>query len=244
MSVAVPVGRRVAAGELLGRTGWANKEDHLHIGVEHADPLVLWGNGAPAGGPQSAPIGGCPSEVPTGRAALGSYTEVSAPAEYLELPSWASVPGYGPMQVDRRIAGNVLWMLQTYNVRLSAAREGGHHSHGDGTSIDLVPGPDVPNTPEGWDATTGRLARDLGWTRECGSSGLAPACPLRGWVRFVGYRGYDFLGTPWDASAKGTPHLHLSWVHAGPVNGALAEPAEWIRVFPVPANYTAAAVAR
>jgi murein DD-endopeptidase MepM/ murein hydrolase activator NlpD len=240
-SVAVRVGERVAAGALIGKTGWANKADHLHIGVEHADPMALWGDGAPS---VAAPIGGCPSQVPTGPAALGDYTEVSAPAEYLDLPSWASAPGYGPMQVDRRIAGNVLWMLQTYNVRLSAGRGGGHHSHGDGSSIDLVPGPDVPSTKEGWEATTGRLARDLGWTPECGASGVAPACPLRPWVRFVGYGGYAYHGDPWAESSRGTPHLHVSWVHAGPVNGALSAPVEWVRVFPVPANYTAAAVAR
>src|SRR4051794_40705539 len=79
-----------------------------------------------------------------------------------------------------------------------------------------------------------RLARDLGWTEECAASGVAPVCPLNAWVRFVGYNGYRDHGDPAHVGAA-KAHVHVSWLaSAGPV-GALAPPAAWVRVFPVPA---------
>jgi hypothetical protein len=41
--------------------------------------------------------------------------------------------------VDARIYDDILWLLERYGLRVSAAREAGHHTHRDGTAVDLVP---------------------------------------------------------------------------------------------------------
>jgi hypothetical protein len=61
-------------------------------------------------------------------------------------------------------------------LRVTAARESGHHTHGDGTAVDLIP---VDGTTQPvWNASAGRLAQDLGWRPGCARSGSRPACPL------------------------------------------------------------------
>src|SRR4051794_41527556 len=77
-----------------------------------------------------------------------------------------------------------------------------------------------------------RLARDLGWTPACAASGVAPVCPLKGWVRFVGYNGYPDHGDPAHVGANA--HLHLSWLASAPPPAALAPPNTWVRALPVP----------
>ena len=52
----------------------------------------------------------------------------------------------------------------------TAAREGGHRTHGDGTALDLIPARPADQTA--WDESAAALARDLGWTRNCGASGV------------------------------------------------------------------------
>jgi hypothetical protein len=62
-------------------------------------------------------------------------------------------------------------------VRVTAARETGHHTHGDGTAVDFVPAAGA--TQRDWDDTVGRLATELGWTATCGRSGARPVCALK-----------------------------------------------------------------
>jgi hypothetical protein len=69
---------------------------------------------------------------------------------------------------------------------LDHARTGG--VHGGGTAVDLVPA--EVTTQARWHASAGRLARDLGWTPACGSSGSRPACTLVPAIQFIGYDGY------------------------------------------------------
>jgi hypothetical protein len=83
-----------------------------------------------------------------------------------------------------------------------------------------------------WDATAKQVSLDIGWTESCGASGTAPACPLKAWVRFVGYNGYPSHGDP--QHAPGNAHLHISWQASGPSTGNLSGPHEWIKTFPVP----------
>ena len=86
--------------------------------------------------------------------------------------------------MDARIYDDVLWVLRQYGLRVSAARETGHHTHGDGTAVDLVPAVGV--TQGDWDVSAGRLATDLGWIPSCGSSGARPACPLKPAIQWIG----------------------------------------------------------
>ena len=96
--------------------------------------------------------------------------------------------GRAPQPVDARIYENVVWLLRRYNVRVTAAREAGHKTHGDGTALDLVPA--LGLSQRDWDDSAGRLAAALGWTKRCGNSGARPACPLKPAIQWVGYDGY------------------------------------------------------
>lgn len=224
------VGQRVQAGEVIGKSGYANNVEHLHIGVEHGDAMQLWGNGA--ANAQTAQLGGCPTGNPVGPANLGQATQVDAPQQFTVLPAWAMAGGRAPAQLDARLIPDALWILQTYRLRVTAARETGHQSHGDGTALDLVPasGNDQPT----WDSTALRLARDIGWTAACAAAGVAPACPLKPWVRFVGYNGYPLHGDPAHVGANA--HIHVSWLASEGPTAALSAPHPWVRVFPVPAS--------
>jgi len=58
-------GQRLTAGQEIGKSGYANGVDHLHIGVEHGDPMALWGGGAESGLPTGCTSGsvGVPDKV-------------------------------------------------------------------------------------------------------------------------------------------------------------------------------------
>jgi murein DD-endopeptidase MepM/ murein hydrolase activator NlpD len=224
IEVRVRAGQRVSAGHVLGASGFANDVDHLHLGVERGDPDALWGGAA---GRSAAPLGACATGAPAGPANVGQAVRVLEPRAFAALPAWAMAGQRPPAEVDARVLPNVLWILRTYRQRVTAARETGHESHGDGTGLDLVP------EDGAWDSTE-RLARDIGWTDACGARGVAPACPLKPWVRFVGYNGYPSHGDP--AHAGDNAHLHISWLASGAPTGGLAPPHEWVRAFPVPAG--------
>ena len=100
-----------------------------------------------------------------GPADLNKAVRLSFPAAYRALPSWAMAAGRPPQPVDGRIYNDVLWLLRHYNVRVTAGRETGHHTHGDGTAVDLVPA--TATTQREWDDSVGsagagpRLDREL-----------------------------------------------------------------------------------
>ena len=221
LRVDVEVGDRLGQGGVIGKSGYANGVDHLHLGVLNGDPMALFGE-AEVGEPGECSGGG----VPTGPANLGEVVQVSQPRRFAMLPEWAMAGGRTPQEIDARILPSALWMLRTYNLRVTAARETGHSSHGDGTALDLVP------TGSDWKSTAERLSLDIGWIPACGASGVAPACPFKGWVRFVGYNGYPDHGDP--QHDPDNAHLHISWQAAGPTTGHLSGPHEWIKTFPVP----------
>ena len=141
--------------------------------------------------------------------------------------------GRAPELVDARLYDDVVWILRRYHLRVSAAREAGHRTHGDGTAVDLVPADGV--TQAVWDASAGRLAHDLGWTSSCGASGSRPACALVPAIQFIGYDGYPSHGSPRTCAGECPAHIHVSW--ASPCFGSsrLTAPCAWVMAFPVPA---------
>ena len=150
------------------------------------------------------------------------------PRAFKPLPQRLMAVGRAAQEVDARIWANAVWLLETYDLRVTAAREGGHQTHGDGTALDIVPAPN-----RGWDGTTKRAAEDLGWQASCASSGTAPVCPLVPAIQFVGYNGYDsFHGDPAHSSL---PHLHVSWKSSGfgSCPGVTCGPHEWVMAFPL-----------
>jgi hypothetical protein len=126
-----------------------------------------------------------------------------------------------------------VWIVRRYRLRVTAAREAGHRTHGDGTALDLVPADGTAQAV--WDASAGRLARDLGWTPACAHSGSRPACPLAPAIQFVGYDGYPRHGSPRTCGRDCGAHLHISWVSPCYGTSGLSPPCEWVMSFPAPA---------
>lgn len=81
----VRAGQRVRAGQMIGRSGFANNVDHLHIGVQHGDPLALFG-GAGTGQALEA-AAACP-----GGGGLSGLTLTGADGKVVVAPG-ANYPG-------------------------------------------------------------------------------------------------------------------------------------------------------
>jgi hypothetical protein len=172
-------------------------------------------------------------DIPVGPANLRDARRIASPRAYRTLPNWAMAAGHGPEPVDARLYDDIVWILRRYHLRVSAARESGHHTHGDGTAVDLIPA-DGTNQPV-WDASAGRLAHDLGWTSECAASGSRPACPLAPAIQFIGYDGYPGHGSPRTCNAGCPAHIHISWTSPCYGTSALSPPCQWVTAFAAPA---------
>jgi len=162
-----------------------------------------------------------------GSAMLHHAERLFHPKAFKPLPPRLWAGGGAPESVDARIYPDAVWLLETYDLRVTAAREAGHRTHGDGTAMDMVPA-------EGhtWDATARRAAEDLGWVESCGESGVAPVCPLVPAIEFIGYNGYgEHHGDP----AHGGDHLHVSWKSSdyGGCPYRTCGPDEWVMAFPL-----------
>ncbi|HYQ78810.1 MAG TPA: lytic transglycosylase domain-containing protein [Solirubrobacterales bacterium] len=176
--------------------------------------------------PAEISAGGCGPSV-GGEAMLRHAQRLFRPREFKPLPARLMADGYAPQEVDARIWPDAVWLIEHYELRVTAAREGGHQTHGDGTAMDLVPAPGGS-----WDGTAKRAAQVLGWEEGCGASGTAPVCPLVPAIQFVGYNGYPLHGDPQHSSL---PHLHVSWKSSGfgSCPGVVCGPEEWVTVFPL-----------
>jgi membrane-bound lytic murein transglycosylase B len=170
-------------------------------------------------------------DVTTGPANLRDTQRIATPRAYRTLPAWTQAPGRGAATVDARLYDDVVWVLRRCRLRVSAAREAGHHTHGDGTAVDLVPADG--STQAVWDASAGRLAHDLGWTRACAHSGTRPACRLAPAIQFTGYDGYPNHGSPRTCSGECPAHLHLSWVSPCYGSSRPSPPCQWVMAFAV-----------
>lgn len=162
-----------------------------------------------------------------GEALLRHAQRLFHPRAFKALPRRLMASGYAPEEVDARIWPDAVWFLEHYDLRVTAAREPGHQTHGDGTAMDMVPAPG-----RDWDGTAKRAAEELGWREGCGASGTAPVCPLVPAIQFVGYNGYPLHGDPQHSTL---PHLHVSWKSSGfgSCPGVLCGPDEWVMVFPL-----------
>ena len=227
--VGVHDGERVSAGQTIGSSGTVNGAEQLHIAVEHGDPTALWGNGAPDA--QSAPLGGCDTGV-TGPASLGQAQTVQAPRAFATLPAWAMAGARAPAEIDARILPDALWILRTYALRVTAGRETGHLSHGDGTALDLVPA-DPAAGQAAWDASALRLARDIGWTTAARPAASHPCARSKDGSGSSVTTATPTMATP-PTSAPTRTCTSPGWPPPRRP-GALAPPNAWVRVFPVPA---------
>jgi Transglycosylase SLT domain len=168
-----------------------------------------------------------------GTANLKRAVRLYEPRAFRQIPAKLMAPSYSPQPVDARIWPGAVWILRTYDLRVTAARESGHATHGDGTALDLVPAGDL-GSQAAWDRSARRLARDLGWGRGCGRSGSRPACDLVPAIQFVGYDGYPLHGSPRTCGGGCPAHIHVSWVSSSFGSGPLSPPPAWVLVFPAP----------
>jgi hypothetical protein len=169
----------------------------------------------------------------TGPANLRQSERRETPRTYTMLPAWAMAGGRPAEPIDSRLIDNALWLLRTYRLRVTAAREAGHNTHGDGTALDLIPAEPVDQAA--WDGSAGPLARDLGWTPACGASGVRPTCRLVPAIQFVGYEGYPGHGSPRTCSGTCRAHLHVSWVSPCYGTSLPSPPCSWVQAIPVDA---------
>jgi hypothetical protein len=169
-----------------------------------------------------------PAAVPLlgGDADLRRVVTLSQPLAFKAIPPRYWVGGGQPEVVDSRLWADLIWVLQSFDLRVVAAREAGHNTHGDGTAVDLVPA-----AGQGWDASARRAAETLGWREPCGGSGTAPVCPLMPAIQFIGYNGYPLHGDPTHAGSNA--HLHISWQSSSFGCSGLCSPPSWVRVFPL-----------
>jgi hypothetical protein len=174
--------------------------------------------------------GDCAAGMPSGPANLQVAERRETPRAYATLPAWAMAAGRPAQLVDARLLDNALWLLRSYRLRVTAAREAGHNTHGDGTALDLVPAEPVDQAA--WDASAGALARDLGWTPACGASGSRPVCALVPAIQFVGYDGYRNHGSPRTCRGGCPAHLHVSWTSPCYGTSAPSPPCSWVGTFP------------
>jgi hypothetical protein len=171
-----------------------------------------------------------PGELGSAPAQLSDAVRVYEPARDLQIPARYMAPGFSPDPIDARIWPNVRWVLERYGLLLTAGKETGHASHGDGSAIDAVPDGELSSQAL-WDRTAGRLARDLGWTPSCASSGVRPVCDLVPAIEFIGYDGYPSHGSPATCGGSCPMHIHISWVASTHGTPYLTTP-QWVLVFP------------
>jgi hypothetical protein len=192
--------------------------------VERAAARFAGAAGAATGFAESSCSAGAP-----GGAALGRAVRLYAPRAFKPLPARLWAGGGSPQSVDERIWPDAVWLLEGFELRVTAAREAGHETHGDGTAMDMVPAPG-----RSWDATALRAALALGWTPGCGANGLSRSagglCDLAAAIQFIGYNGYREHGDP--AHAGSNAHLHVSWKSSDYGCPGLCAPREWVEVFP------------
>jgi hypothetical protein len=177
---------------------------------------------------------GADCAAPAGPASLQAAERLTSPRAYTRLPAWTMAGGRAPELIDARLLPDALWLLRRYRLRVTAAREPGHHTHGDGTALDLVPA--SPTDQAAWDASTGALAHDLGWTLACAASGSRPVCRLVAAIQFIGYDGYPGHGSPRTCNGSCHAHIHVSWVSPCFGSSALVAPCQWVAAFRIEAG--------
>ena len=193
--------------------------NHADWYVREVQRLARQFNGQIVCTPAAAPSAG-------GSAVLQQVLTLRSPREFRPIPASLWAGGGAPESVDARLWPDAVWLLETFHLRVTAARERGHDTHGDGTAIDMIPEPG-----KGWDETARAAAEALGWREGCAASGTAPVCPLAPAIQFVGYNGYPGHGDPVHAGENA--HLHVSWQSSSFGSGSLSPPPEWVRVFPL-----------
>ena len=152
------------------------------------------------------------------------------PRAYAMLPAWAMAGGRPAQPIDARLLDNALWLLRTYRLRVTAAREGGHNTHGDGTALDLIPAEPVDQAA--WDASR-RRARARPRLDAAPAAHPASDPPARSCRRSSSSATRATPGTARRAPAAAPcrAHLHISWASPCYGTSAPSPPCPWVDMF-------------
>jgi hypothetical protein len=150
------------------------------------------------------------------------------PRAYSALPAWAMAAGRAPGLIDARLLDDTLWRLHRYALRVTAAREAGHNTHGDGTALDLVPAhpsTDRPGTPRPalWPAISAGHARAP--PPACARCARSSRRSSSSATRAPGH------GSPRACSGACAAHLHVSFVSPCYGRSAPSTPCAWVMGF-------------
>lgn len=162
----------------------------------------------------------------TGPANLQEAVTLTSPRKWVPIPA---AIGDTDEVIDARLLPAATWISKTYNLHIT---QGGWQpgspsvSHGWGTALDMV-----PKNGKSWDETALRLAKDLGWTPECASSGEKPACDLVPAIYDVYYNGFPGHGDP--AHAGASAHIHIQFECSCSGGGQSQNIASWVKSFPI-----------
>ena len=192
--------------------------------LEHAEQYEIEGMAAGGG----ADCGG----LATGPANMNKAVKVFQPKAFATLPERTWSPGFGPIEIDARVAPDAVWMSDNFDVQYTAGRETGHASHGSGLALDIV-----PKAGKSWDETTLKLAQATGWYNGCNDSCMHAVEPDKfpAWARWIGYNGTSCHGDPEHIFGGCGPHLHIGFAGSSSDCSELCEPMDWVYVFPAPA---------
>ena len=140
-------------------------------------------------------------------------------------------PAGAPAQpIDARLLDNALWLLRTYRLRVTAAREAGHNTHGDGTALDLVPAEPVDQAA--WDALRRRARARPRLDARLRRLRRPAGVPARARDPVRRLRGLPRPRLTAHLRARTCPaHLHISW--ASPCYGTStpSPPCQWVHTF-------------
>lgn len=198
------------------------------------------------------------SATPTGTADLTKTITVDTPGKFIKLPSKYSCPGH-TTTIDSRIAADVAYLVDTYNMCADDGLAAGHLSHGAGVAVDLVPR--NGNSKQDWINSTEAAAKAIGWWGDSANDpkGTVPSCAkyipsgdqewgqcmhetypdkFGTWMRWLGYNGAYIHGDPWHIYPAGNgPHLHVGWDtpnHDGVSPTIISQPRQSVYAFPAP----------
>jgi hypothetical protein len=194
---------------------------------------------------------GAAADETGGNADMKKTITVSTPGKFIQLPSRYSCPGR-VTKIDSRIAADIAYLVNNYNMCADDGLANGHLSHGAGLGIDMRPR--SGNSKDDWIKTVEKAARDIGWTGDGANDprGSKPGCSnysgygqcmgsvdskIPKWARWIGYNGAVDHGDPWHVFGGSYAHIHIGWDtpnNDGVAESIIASPRASVYAFPAP----------
>ncbi|MEK7594242.1 MAG: phage tail tip lysozyme [Patescibacteria group bacterium] len=187
-----------------------------------------------------------------GSANMKRAIRVTSKGKFITLPSKYSCPGR-TTRIDSRIAADIAYLVNHYDMCADDGLADGHKSHGAGLGVDMRP--KSGNSKQTWKETVEQAARDMGWYGDgasdskgsksgCASYSGYGSCGYAGhsdkfakWVRWIGYNGDVDHGDPWHVFGGSYAHIHIGWDtpnHDGAAPSIIASPRASVYAFPAP----------